>query len=245
MLKVSQVLYDNLTPSETDVWNWIAAHDQEIAKMSITKIAEKSFSSPSTVSRTIRKCGFSGIGELKYRAQSPHDPKKEGKIMNEIFLHHIQECQRTVEALDAETLLRIVHHIKFAEHTYILASGLAANIGRELETRLMLLKYPINLIDNRLIMANRIQELFDKNHVVIILSAKNTTPELTIAARHARDKGAIVISCCCIDAMELKQCSDIFLCGSHNKISHTQETNVMSYLPLQIIAQTIADYMKL
>ncbi|MFR5079803.1 MAG: hypothetical protein ACLTDX_18050 [[Clostridium] innocuum] len=35
--------------------------------MSITTIAEKTFTSPATVSRTIQKCGFRGTSELRYK----------------------------------------------------------------------------------------------------------------------------------------------------------------------------------
>ena len=34
--------------------------------MSILEVAEQTFSSPATVSRTIKKCGISGFAELRY-----------------------------------------------------------------------------------------------------------------------------------------------------------------------------------
>ena len=245
MLFISEEIRNSLTLTEIDVLDWIIENEKKIPNMSITRIAEDSFSSPATVSRTIRKCGFSGIGELKYRIQSPLDEKKEGEIVNEIFARHVRDCRDAVDNLDAQTLLRIVHHIKFADHIYILAAGIAANIGKEFETNLMLFGYPVNLIDNRVIMERHTKHLFRNNHVVIVLSSRGTTPELAIAARYAKENGATVISCCCIEVESLQDCSDIFIYGSSKGSVYTKKYNIISYLPIQIITQTIIDYLML
>ncbi len=47
-----------LTHSELSVIDYINQHESTAAELSITELAEASYTSPATVSRAIRKCGF-------------------------------------------------------------------------------------------------------------------------------------------------------------------------------------------
>lgn len=65
--------------------------------MSINEIADASFTSPATVSRAIRKCGFSGIAEMKYKISSQMNYIVEGKIVNEIFEKVLRNVKRQLK----------------------------------------------------------------------------------------------------------------------------------------------------
>ena len=61
LIEMNQVTRKALTPAELSVIEYINGHGAEAAQLSITDLAEASCTSPATVSRAIRKCGFSGI----------------------------------------------------------------------------------------------------------------------------------------------------------------------------------------
>ena len=57
---------------------------------------------------------------------------------------------------------------------------------------------------------------------------------------------ATVITCCCIQGTSLEKYSDLLILGGRKKNnSMIEEFNVMSRLPLHIIARTLIDYLTL
>lgn len=235
----------SLTSAELNVIDWINENEEKIPDMSINEIADASFISPATVSRAIRKCGFSGIAEMKYKISSQMNYIVEGKIVNEIFEKSITECKKTIEALDVDMILRVIRYIRFSEKIYILARGTTALIARDFEFQLQLLGYNAFVLSDSQIMRNS-KKLFKENDIVMIFTLKNSTPELEMSAKFAKEVGATVITCCCIQGTSLEKYSDLSILGGRKKNnSMIEEFNVMSRLPLHIIARTLIDYLTL
>ena len=227
----------SLTSAELNVIDWINENEEKIPDMSINEIADASFTSPATVSRAIRKCGFSGIAEMKYKISSQMNYIVEGKI--------ITECKKTIEALDVDMILRVIRYIRFSEKIYILARGTTALIARDFEFQLQLLGYNAFVLSDSQIMRNS-KKLFKENDIVMIFTLKNSTPELEMSAKFAKEVGATVITCCCIQGTSLEKYSDLSILGGRKKNnSMIEEFNVMSRLPLHIIARTLIDYLTL
>ncbi len=59
---------DKLTKTELEIVNFINTYEDTLPEMSIVDIAFETYSSPSTVSSAIRKCGLNGFNELRYRS---------------------------------------------------------------------------------------------------------------------------------------------------------------------------------
>ncbi len=55
VIEVNKNIFDGLTETEKTVVNYINSNESKIPNMSIVDVAEKSFTSPATVSRTIKK----------------------------------------------------------------------------------------------------------------------------------------------------------------------------------------------
>ena len=66
LIKIDHDNYHSLTATEKAVIAFINANPEKIATMSISMLAEQTYSSPATVSRTIKKCGIDGFAELRY-----------------------------------------------------------------------------------------------------------------------------------------------------------------------------------
>ena len=52
---------ERLTKTELEIIQFINSHEEELPELSIVDIAFETYSSPSTVSRAIRKCGLNGF----------------------------------------------------------------------------------------------------------------------------------------------------------------------------------------
>jgi len=233
-----------LTDAERYVISWLNEHEDLIPIRTINEIADESCTSPATVSRAIRKCGFSGIAEMKYKVSAKMNYVVEERIVNEIFNRTLAECQKTIRSMNVDTILRVIQYIKCSEKIYILARGTTALIARDFEFQLQLLGYNAYLMSDSQIM-KKSKQLFKKDDLVIIFTVKNSTPELGLSAKYARENGAIVITCCCIAGTSLEHYSDLFVFGGKKNNSIIEAFNVDSRMPLYIISRTLIDYLML
>ena len=76
-IRINENDYLRLSESEKHVIDYINEHEKQLSELSITTIAQKSFTSLATVSRAIRKCGYSGIAEMRYSLSN----KKEDALL--------------------------------------------------------------------------------------------------------------------------------------------------------------------
>lgn len=67
IIRLEEDQWKTLTDAEKSVITYINNNEELIPEKSISEMAEESYTSPATVSRTIRKSGFDGISELRYR----------------------------------------------------------------------------------------------------------------------------------------------------------------------------------
>ena len=244
LIEVTEELKANLTASELQVVNWLNENEEKIPDDSINQIPEESYTSPATVSRAIRKAGFNGIAELKYRISAKMNYVADEKVVNEIFNKTLTECRKTIEALDVETILRVIRYIKFSEKIYIVARGTTKLIARDFEFQLQMLGYNAYLLSDSQILKVS-YKLFKEDDLVIIFSVKNSTPELALAAKYAKEKGGRVVTCCCILGTSLEQYSDLSVLGGAKNHNLIEEFSIVSRLPLHIISQTLIDYLML
>lgn len=242
LIELTKEQEDRLTSAEYKVMQWINEHEEKIPEYSINRIADESYTSPATVSRAIRKCGFLGIAELKYKISAKLNYVAEEKVVNEIFCRTLDECKESIESIEVDKILRIVRYIKFSEKIYLIARGTTALIAKDFELQLQLLGYNAYVISDAVILKMS-KKIFKKNNLVIIFTMKNSTPELEITSRNAKEAGATVVTCCCIKGTSLEQHSDITICVGKKNNKIIEEYNISSRLPLQIISKTLTEYL--
>lgn len=244
LIELTKEQKQKLTSSEQEVVDWLNENEQKIPDYSINQIADESFTSTATVSRTIRKAGFNGIAELKYRVSAKMNYIVEEKVVNEIFERSMTECRKTIEALDADTILRVIRYIKFSEKIYIIARGTTKLIARDFEFQLQMLGYNAYVLSDSQILKIS-YKLFKKDDLVIIFTVKNSTPELELAAKYAKQQGGKVVTCCCVSGTSLERYSDLAVLGGSKNNSIIEEFHIVSRLPLHIISRTLVDYLML
>lgn len=242
LIAVDSTMKKTLTHSELSVIEYINQHSAEAAELSITDLAEASFTSPATVSRAIRKCGFSGIPELRRHLATKLSHFSAPYLMNEVLEMSYKECTSTIENLRLSDILTIVEHIRKAAKIYILARGVTALTAEEFGFQLQLQKHIALLFSDSEIM-KRLDKLVEPDDLVIIFTAYNSTPEFAIAAQHAKNAGCKVVTCCCKANTPLEELSDVTVIGYNLPIVEGNEFNGASRLPLQIISRTIIEYL--
>lgn len=244
IIQISKEVYDSLSDSEQQVINYLNENESSIPLMSITTIAEKTFTSPATVSRTIQKCGFRGISELRYKISKRAEHTDDSYVVNKVLNKSYKECVKTIDNICVTNILKIIDYIKTAEKVFIYARGFTALVADELCMQLQLLGYNALVVKDVTWMV-KTDKLVNSNDLVIILSVMNTTPELAISARMAKRTGARVVTCCCKEGTPLERYSDVSIIGYAETITSNKTITVISRIPLYIITRTIVEYLTL
>lgn len=231
-----------LTQTEQSVIDYIAAHPADAAQKSITELADETFTSPATVSRAIRKCGYSGIPELRRELAVESNRTDAPYRVNHVLELSYLECTKTIENLRIQDILKTVEYIRQARRILVVARGVTGLTAQEFQFHLQLLGYIVQLVTD-----SEILKLFDcvvdSRDMVMIFTAYNSTPELAIAAEAAKKKGCHVVTCCCQAGTSLEPLSDIVMVGNNSLIVEDSAFNGASRLPLQIMSRTIIEYL--
>lgn len=247
IIDIKKDVYQSLSESEKKVVDFLNRNERLIPELSITKIAEKTFTSSATISRTIQKCGFSGINELRYKIsqqEESEDAVNAPYVVNNILAKSYRECTETIKLISSTDIYQTIEYLKTAKRIFICARGFTALIADELQMYLQLLGYNAIIVKDVQWM-KKFHRIITSEDALVILSLRNSTPELAITAKAARDCDAKVITICCKKPSELEQYSDITLIGHSEKIMEASEQIVYSRIPLLVITRTIIEYIGL
>lgn len=244
IIQIDKTMYQKLSESEREVVDFINSNKDKIAIMSITTIAEKTFTSTATVSRAIQKCGFTGISELRYKISQKDINKnsvESSYTVNNILSKSFREATETIDNMSITSIFKVIEYMKNAKRILIYARGFTALVAEEFQMYLQLLGYNAVIVKDVMWMINT-DKIATKDDVVFILSIRNSTQELSQSAYTAKKMGAKVITCCCVSPSELEKYSDITLIGHTEQILETSGQSVYSRVPLSIITRTIIEY---
>lgn len=242
IIELTEKIYKSLTPSEKVVINYINENKDKISKMSIVDIAEYTYTSIATVSRSIKKCGLDGFSELRYNILKNTNGKQEHKDINNILEKSLLEVKNTIEKISVKDILDAIKIIKNSKKIYILARGLTEHVASELGLKLNLLGYnSFPIYDPKII--NIVSQDLKNDECILILSLRGLTKELVTASINAKQRNCKVITCCCSEDTPLKNTSDIMLTGMKHKNISIKKYEVTSRIPLQVISRAIIDYL--
>lgn len=245
LIKIDYSSYEHLTDTEKQVINFINMNTAKISSMSIMDIAEQTYSSPATVSRTIKKCGISGFAELRYLLTKQIDTPKDSIEINEIFNKSLLEVTNTIDHLSVNTILEIVKEIKEAKRIYLLSRGLTELVAKEFELKLQILGYNIFSITDPMIMQKITHEI-KRDEICFIFSLSGTTPELVNSAENAASLGAKIVCCTCGDEnVPLVKLSQVAIFGYKHQHVSIKNIDATSRFPLYVLSRIIIDYLTL
>lgn len=244
-IQIEKKLYDSLSETEKVVAEYIMKNEEKVLSSSITGLARLSFSSSSTVSRTIQKMGFSGIAQLRYEISSKEKVKTQEESsyqMSKVIYKVYNETNKTIDGLNVVDILKIANAIKKARQIFIVAKGASAFVAHDFEQFLQYLGYHITVITETDWM-HRVNFLATKDDIAIILTVQCSDPTILIAAKLFHSVGTSVFTCCCKDNTGLENYSDIFVLSHTEAIMKVRGLTNYSRIPLMIFTRTITEYL--
>ena len=232
----------HLSDAERAVVDYINSKQCVIELLSVSDVAEGAFVSNATVSRAVRKCGFSSFSEMKFRLAEDAKRNPQAYEMNRILSKSYTECMETIRRLDIDAVIEIAARLRRAGKVYILACGLTVPVAEEFAFQLQCRKIAVNVVSDSQLM-RKMDLLAEPEDLVVILSVKNSTPELKIGAELAKGQGAGVVTICCTRGTALDEVSDLAVYGYTQSIYTNRMFGGTSRLGLMIITRTIAEYL--
>lgn len=244
-IQIDHDIYIQLSESEKTVAEYIMKNEDKILSSSITGIAHQTFTSSSTVSRTIQKMGFSGIAQLRYEISSNAKSKEneeESYTMNKVIYKVYNEANRTIDALNVGDIIKISNGIKKAERIFVVAQGATALIARDFELWLQYLGHNVSIITEDKWLT-KMNFLVNKNDILIVLTSQCTNQKLLTAAKLSKAVNCPVYACCCKENTGLENYADVFLLGHSEVIMEYKGDINYSRIALLIITRTITEYL--
>ncbi|HIG0358590.1 TPA: MurR/RpiR family transcriptional regulator [Clostridium sporogenes] len=177
---------DNLTPIENQLAQYILQNKDQVKKLSIQKLSEKTFVSKSGIHRFCKKIGINGFNELKVKlAQDIAEENREGNQIDVNFPFESSDNQRiiakkllklyeasiadTYNSIDLEELnksVKLLHNADIIEiYTHAHNINVAENFQDKMRAIGRIVNCPKSFYDQRCTATAS-----KKNHVAIILS---------------------------------------------------------------------------
>ena len=243
LIKLTQDFQERLTETEHNVIAFLNGNMEKITAMSISDVADATYSSPATVSRAVKKCGISGFAELRYLLAQQANVKQDNLEVNEIFNKSLLEVSNTIDHLNIDTILSIVKEIHQAKRIYLLSRGLTEHVAQEFALKLQILGYNILPNSDPSIMQEITQRIHARE-LVIIFSLSGKTKELVHAAENAVSLGARIICITCgTPETALARMANIAIFGYKHSHVAIKTVDATSRLPLYVISRIIIDYL--
>ena len=199
-----RAMYPSLPPSERKVIDCVLANFEEVIRMTLAELAQRSGVSDATVVRLCRSLGFNNFLELKISLtrsihDTPrliHDEVKEedtsGTIARKVMETAIQAIQDTMHVLDDAVFEQAVDMLHGADRILIAGVGTSGPLAHELYNRLIRLRLNCHVHTDIYLQVVEAALLTDRDVVVVISQNGNTIGPIRTASE-ARRKGAKVI----------------------------------------------------
>lgn len=244
--------YPSLPPSERKVVDVILSDFEEVIRMTLAELAQRSGVSDATVVRLCRSLGFNNFLELKISltrsivdsSRLIHDDVREGdssgSIARKVLRTAIQAVEDTLQVLDDEAFSRAVDLIFNAYRVMVAGVGTSGPLAHVLYNRLMRLHTNCNVQTDIYLQVVEAALLTERD-VVVLISQNGSTIGPIRTATEARRKGAKVIVITGNSVSELSDLADVILLTvSHETRLETIDSRVAQHALIQAIYVALA-----
>lgn len=198
--------WDEFTPSDKKIGEYIVDNPQEIVECNTLDLAELIDTSQSAIIRFVKKIGYKGYIDFKI------DVAKSLEETNELFLDEVITKNESIESIisksknnvlatvektyaliDTEAIKRAIEDINKANNIYLAGVGSSGLICEDFSYKLQRsgkkVFYQVDAHTNLALVTN-----IDKDDLLISISYSGLTKEILIASEYAKKVGAKVIS---------------------------------------------------
>jgi DNA-binding MurR/RpiR family transcriptional regulator len=247
-----RAVYPSLPPSERKVLDVILENFEEVIRMTLAELAQRSGVSDATVVRLCRSLGFNNFLELKISltrsindsSRLIHDQVREGDssaaVARKVLQAAMQAIQDTLHVLDEDAFEKAVDLMYHADRILIAGVGTSGPLAHELYNRLIRLRMNCHVHTDIYLQVVEAALLTGRDVVVVISQNGNTIGPVRTAAE-ARRKGARVICITGNAVSELSEYADVILLSvSHETRLETIDSRVVQHAMLQSLYVALA-----
>lgn len=244
--------YPSLPPSERKVVDFILANFEEVIRMTLAELAQRSGVSDATVVRLCRSLEFNNFLELKISLtrslnDAPrmiHDDVREGDasstVARKVLQTAIQAVQDTLQVLDDDAFEKAVDLMYHADRILIAGVGTSGPLAHEMYNRLIRLRLNCHVHTDIYLQVIEAALLSERDVVVLISQNGNTIGPIR-TAQEARRKGARVVVITGNAVSELSELADVILLSvSHETRLEAIDSRVVQHALIQALYVALA-----
>lgn len=195
--------YDELTPAEKCVADYIQANGQQVVYLSVRELADRAGVAKSAVPRCCQALGFSGFPELKislsadlvknqkmnFSSHISHNDSIDS-ILDKVFSSNVKALHDTREQLNTDMIAQLVDAMEKANTIYIYGIGPSAPFCSDLQFRLFQIgKKAYGVVDSYAMKMSAMD--IQEGDVAIGISHYGQTIITLEALKEAKDRGAV------------------------------------------------------
>ncbi|GEK88653.1 MurR/RpiR family transcriptional regulator [Alkalibacterium putridalgicola] len=221
------------SPTEVAIIDYILKNAEETSRMTIYDLAEKTFSSPSTIIRLCKKTGYKGykdfLKDLIYEQAVRSNYKKKHiaeltktdeieEIINKVTHKNILSLEETEKLIDTETIKTCVQKLFECEKLTIFGMGASLIVAKDAQlkfTRINKMSYVSEDWHTQLLMAKNMSE----KDVALVISYSGQTEEMITCTEVAKENGATIISITKTDESPINRLADYAIYVASNEFS--------------------------
>lgn len=221
------------SPTEVAIIDFILKNAEETSQMTIYDLAEKTFSSPSTIIRLCKKTGYKGykdfLKDLIYEQAVRSNYKQKHiaeltktdeveEIINKVTHKNILSLEETEKLIDTETIKTCVDKLFDCEKLTIFGMGASLIVAKDAQlkfTRINKMSYVSEDWHTQLLMAKNMSE----KDVALVISYSGQTEEMITCTEVAKENGATIISITKTDESPINRLADHAIYVAANEFS--------------------------
>lgn len=251
-LALMRAAYPSLPPSERKVVDFILTDFEEVIRMTLAELAQRSGVSDATVVRLCRSLGLNNFMELKISltrsvGDAPrliHDGVQEddssATIARKVLQTAVQAVQDTLQVLDDDAFEKAVDLLHNADRILIAGVGSSGPLAHEMYNRLIRLRLNCHVHTDIYLQVVE-AALLTCQDVVVLISQNGTTIGPIRTASEARRKGAKVIVITGNAVSELSELADVILLTvSHETRLEAIDSRVVQHALIQALYVALA-----
>ncbi|MFD2831404.1 MurR/RpiR family transcriptional regulator [Corticicoccus populi] len=241
--------HDYLSDSEKFLVDFIEKNIRSINSLSIVKLSEQSNVSTSTIVRCMKKLGYKGFTDFKFKITLENSDAGKDDILNfknidkqieTAILKNKEEVENTLSFISPVIIEDALEAINYSRKITIFARGFSEMIAEEMTTKLQLLDKHCEMHSDPNIIRLK-SNYFGKDDLVIFISLSGNTGELVESAEICHRHNIKTILLTTNKNGHLYSLTDIILLGYKSEQSYFPEYEVRSRLPLQVLSRILLD----
>lgn len=200
---------EDFTDNEMVLADYILANGYEIKNMSISELADATYTSPATITRFCRKLGLQGYKDfsIRYSLEYEESRKQESidtnlpfsrtdsfeKITRNMGSLNASTINRIINEFDYDQLKRIVYRMHDADVINVFGVGISAIVALDFQTKMVRLGKQVNVNLNSILQDGYALSSTD-NTVNLVISQSGETPQILECIRILANKNSYIVS---------------------------------------------------